>query len=106
MIQDAVITGADRSYLGAIVFLSANLNIDPIEVRQRLQGILTNMASQSTGSATRIQKIIIGDFQLSIDKGEITDKGSLNQRMILQHHQDVVLKLYSEISLPEVITID
>lgn len=106
LIQDAVITGADRPFLGAIVFLSADSDLDPGEVRQRLQGILTAMANQSTGSATRIRKIIIGNFQLSLDKGEITDKGSLNQKMVLQHHPDVVLKLYSETNLPELITID
>ena len=30
-----------------------------------------------------------------IDKGEITDKGSINQRMIIQQHPEVVEKIYS-----------
>lgn len=106
LIQDVIITGADRPYLGAIVFLSAATDIGSAGVRLRLQAILSAMADKSTGSSTLIRKIIIGNFQLSMDRGEITDKGSLNPRKILENHPEEVFKLYSETSLPELITID
>jgi len=60
---------------------------------------------QSTGSASLIRKMIVADFPLSLDLGEITDKGSINQSLILQNHPEALLKLYSELNLPEVITI-
>ena len=53
------------------------------------------MAIKNTGSATLIKKAVFADFNLNIDKGEITDKGSINQRMIIQNHPEVVEKLYA-----------
>ena len=37
---------------------------------------------------------MIADFSLSLDKGEITDKGTINQRMILDNHPEAVEKMY------------
>lgn len=116
LIQDAVITGHDRSYVGAIVFPEINYcrrlaNVDeksPLwedlralvntpSVLAALQDVLTALAKSSTGSSTLIKRAVFADFPLSIDKGEITDKGSINQRMILANHAEVVEKLYAEL---------
>ena len=113
LIQDAVITGHDRAYLGAIVFPELNYcrklaNIDeksPLwgdleglvstpSVLAALQGVLNTFALQSTGSSTLIKRALFADFTLSIDKGEITDKGSINQRMILANRAESVEMLY------------
>ena len=39
---------------------------------------------------------MIADFSLSLDKGEITDKGTINQRMILDNHPEAVEKMYMQ----------
>jgi hypothetical protein len=38
-----------------------------------------------------------------MDQGEVTDKGSVNQKVILRHHVDPVFELYSTDALEEVI---
>ncbi len=109
LIQDAVITGHDRSFLGAIIFPELNycrklakLNDDTDvktvvstpSVLAALQTILTDFSKQATGSSTLIKRAVFADFTLSIDAGEITDKGSINQRMILANRADWVEMIY------------
>jgi feruloyl-CoA synthase len=65
-------------------------------VRAALQTVLNQFASQNTGSSTLIKRAIFADFTLSIDKGEITDKGSINQRMILANRAAYVEQLYKK----------
>ena len=57
--------------------------------------VLDELAVKSTGSATLVKRAVFADFILNIDKGEITDKGSINQRMIIQNHSETVERLYS-----------
>ena len=62
---------------------------------------MNTFAGQSTGSSTLIKRAVFADFNLSIDKGEITDKGSINQRMILADRVEYVEMLYKNtVSLP------
>jgi feruloyl-CoA synthase len=53
------------------------------------------LATESTGSASLIKKALFAEFTLNIDKGEITDKGSVNSRMVIQNYPEVVAKLYA-----------
>lgn len=62
-----------------------------------LQAIEDKMAlinESATGSSTFIKKWTIAFEPPSIDIGEITDKGSLNQRMVLRHRANLVQKLF------------
>jgi feruloyl-CoA synthase len=66
-----------------------------------LQTVLNTFAKQNTGSSTLVKRAVFADFNLSIDKGEITDKGSINQRVILANHADYVEMIYrSSVDLP------
>lgn len=47
------------------------------------------------GSASQIKKAIFADYVPSMDRGEITDKGSLNQRFILANHSALVQQICS-----------
>ena len=68
-----------------------------------LQTVLNTFAGESTGSSTLIKRAVFADFTLSIDKGEITDKGSNNQRMILANRGEYVEMIYREpVGLPVV----
>lgn len=110
LIQDAVITGYNHDFVGAIVFPElryckklANLGDDADvktivnhpSVLAALQTVLNEFAQQSTGSSTLIKRAVFADFTLSIDKGEITDKGSINQRMILANRTAYVDMIYA-----------
>jgi feruloyl-CoA synthase len=107
LIRDAVITGHDRDYLGAIVFpdmdqcskLTGYVSLtDAVQsqvLEQALQDILDSLAQSGTGSSTLIKRAAWADFELSVDKGEITDKGSINQRNVLSHRNELVIRLHA-----------
>ena len=109
--RDAVITGLDRDFVAAIVVpdmaacrvLAAGTTEDtPAEqileddrVRADFGVRLAALARQSTGSSTLIRRIILFSGALSIDRGEVTDKGSLNQRAVIANHPDLVEEIYA-----------
>jgi feruloyl-CoA synthase len=64
-------------------------------VRERLGALLTTFAAGATGSATRLVRAIVLDEPPSLDAGEMTDKGSLNQRAILDRRRALVDDLYA-----------
>ncbi|POF30902.1 feruloyl-CoA synthase [Roseibium marinum] len=111
IVRDVAIAGADRPYLAALVFPN-------VEELHRLTGLdedaapaalfahpavvaifrdkLTSLASQATGSSTLIRKLVLMDPPPSPDAGEITDKGSVNQRKVLSLRAATVDALYEE----------
>ena len=101
LLQDAVITGHDRSEVGALVFLSpAAKALEPDEVRARLSGALRVLAREG-GSSTHPARLLVLSEPASIDASEITDKGYLNQRAVLERRAAQVEALYA--GGPEVI---
>lgn len=109
-IQDVVLTGLDRKEVGAIIFgtpacvalsgLGTDASLEQVmhsaPVQQHLQNVLNQLAQTATGSATRIARAVAAIKPPSLDLGEVTDKGSINQRAVLQHRADVVSGLYDE----------
>ena len=69
--------------------------------RERLIGFLAT----STGSSTRITRAVLIDTPLSIDRGEVTDKGSINQRAVLDHRSRLIDELYAPTPAAHVITL-
>ncbi len=92
IVQDAVITGHDRDEIGALVFLSpAAKNVD---VRARLSDALRKLAAEG-GTSTHPRRLLVMSEPPSIDANEITDKGYMNQRAVLERRAALVQKLYS-----------
>ena len=65
------------------------------EVRAALAEKLAAHQAQATGSATRVKKLMIIAEPLRFEKGEVTDKGSINQRAVIRNHNDLVRALYA-----------
>ena len=63
------------------------------------------MLASATGSSTRITRAVLLDTPLSIDRGEVTDKGSINQRAVLEHRSGLIDELYSPTPPAHVITL-
>jgi feruloyl-CoA synthase len=90
IIQDAVITGHDRDEVGALVFLSPAAK-DPVEkIRAALQKL-----RQEGGTSTYPTRVLIMTEPPSIDANEITDKGYMNQRAVLERRASQVEQLYA-----------
>src|SRR5688572_7792555 len=96
LIQDAVITGHDRDQVGALVFLNPmTKDMSYPAVRSRLESVLSRLA-QSAGSSTYPARVLVMTEPPSIDANEITDKGYINQRAVLERRAALVEKLYSD----------
>jgi feruloyl-CoA synthase len=98
VIQDAVITGHDRDEVGALVFLNpaATRELSPDAVRQTLRRALARLAAEPGGSSTHPGRLLVATEPPSIDANEITDKGYLNQRAVLDRRAALVERLYSD----------
>ena len=93
LIQDAVITGHDRSEIGALVFLSPAAK-DRGDVRERLIDCLNKLATEG-GSSMCPRRLLVMAEPPSIDANEITDKGYMNQRAVLERRSAQVAQLYA-----------
>ena len=118
-LRDLVMTGADRDELGALFFadgaacraLCPDLASGAPEsavlrhgaVRARFAELLTELAREATGSANRVTRGMILEEPPSIDRNEVTDKGSLNARVMLDARKDLVGELYADRPSPRVI---
>ena len=105
LVQDVVITGHDRGRLGALVFPNAVVcrDLAAAELRARLQPVFERLARASTGSSTQVARAMIMHEAPSIDAGEVTDKGSINQRAVLRNRAALVEKLYADPPDPAII---
>ncbi len=99
-VQDAVITGLNMKEVGAMIFpLPAARALDKAVLSAHFQNMMNELAKTSTGSASRVARLIVLEELPSIDKGEITDKGSINQRAVLSHRADLVDALHTDTAL-------
>ena len=95
IVQDAVITGHDRAEVGALVFLSAAANaLKADEVRAKLSQALASTKAEGGSSMHPVRLLILAEPP-SIDANEITDKGYLNQRAVLERRAALVERLYA-----------
>jgi len=86
MVRDVVIAGENRSELGALVFPAEAF--DGKEFAARLKTL------PSSGSSNRIARAVVLDEPPSLDAGEMTDKGTINQKAVLKRRRALVEKLY------------
>lgn len=109
--RDVVIAGINRDEIAALVILDLDgcrminpaLDADDLAaaasdavIRQAFADRLNSFLGGSTGSSTRITRAVLLDTPLSIDRGEVTDKGSVNQRAVLEHRAELIEAIYSQ----------
>ena len=110
-VQDVVITGLNRHEVGALIFprLDACRALAGFEGDATARDVLAHpqvvafhqaladrLAAAATGSATRITRWMLLEHAPQIDRGEVTDKGSINQRAVLAHRAELVEALYAD----------
>lgn len=116
--KDVVITGHDRDDAGAMIFPDieacrllaegASTTVEILAhptVRQAFADRLKVFAKAATGSSNRIFRALLLEDLPSIDKGEITDKGSINQRAVIRHRAGEVEALYQEPASARIISL-
>jgi feruloyl-CoA synthase len=104
VLSDAVIAGHDAEYVAALAWVNqAEAQSDATALRERLSQALTQL-NQDSGSALRVERLLLLKTPPSLDAGEITDKGYLNQRRCLECRARDIARLYADPPGPEVIT--
>jgi len=121
LVRDVVIAGINRDELSALVVLDLDgcrlinptLPSDDLAaiagdalIRAAFRERFTKFLAVSTGSSTRITRAVLLDTPMSIDRGEVTDKGSINQRAVLEHRSRLIDELYSPAPAVDVITLN
>ncbi len=117
LIRDVVLTGLDRNFIGAMIFPDLEactrlaglpLGTDPATaiahpaVRGRFAESLAALAQRATGSSNHVARALLMAVPPDIDKGEVTDKGSINQRAVRTCRPELVEALYAEPPGPDI----
>src|SRR4029077_15260900 len=99
-VRDVVFAAPDKDDVAALIFpeieacrklaglpadASPGAIIDATPVRNKFADLLTKLAAASPGSSRRVERAILMAEPPSMDKGEMTDKGSINQRAVLKN---------------------
>jgi feruloyl-CoA synthase len=122
LVRDVVLAGADRDDITALVFpdadacrklapdLAADAAVAALLADERVRGqfarLLGTLLQASSGTSSRICRAILLAELPSLDIGEMTDKGSINQRAVLANRAALVEDLYADPPPPHVITAD
>lgn len=118
VLQDALVAGLDRSYVGLLGFPNMqacrliagdeSLTDDDLvrhpAVLERLAEGLRLYNKTNPGSSTRIERALLMVEPPSVDAGELTDKGYINQAVALGRRAVLVEKLYADPSGNDIVT--
>lgn len=112
-VQDAVVIGHDRDDIGLLILpnyeecrqlatnLSSNATSSEIanapQVRSWFQQLVNRLWAEGTGSSSRVARAHLLPHAPSFERGEITEKGSLNQRAMLRSYDFLVEEMYCEV---------
>ncbi|HEY8608358.1 MAG TPA: feruloyl-CoA synthase [Noviherbaspirillum sp.] len=106
---DAVVTGIDRDAIGLMVFPRMENchelsglppTATPFEilssdrVRHFFRKLLDDLNAAGGGSSNRVAMLLLQEEPPSIDHGELTDKGSINQAAVLRRRASQVDAMY------------
>jgi feruloyl-CoA synthase len=111
LVRDVVLAGPDRDEVAALIIpdLDACRKLAPdlapdtpaavlladARVRRAFTGLLDALSEPGRGTSARIRRAILLAEPPSLDVGEVTDKGSINQRAVLAHRAALVEELYA-----------
>ncbi|TWD90496.1 feruloyl-CoA synthase [Variovorax beijingensis] len=95
-VQDVVLTGHDRDEIGMLVFASPQAaSLAPQALAGRIAEVLRRLRSEGAGSSQCPACALVLSEPPSLDAGEITDKGYINQRAVLVRRAAEVARLHA-----------
>jgi feruloyl-CoA synthase len=118
LLREAVIVGEGRADVTALAWpdvaacrkvASLETSVDEAtvlahpSVRARLAEMLATANALTAGSSRRVERLLLQTEPPSLDAYELTDKGSINQRAVIQRRASDVEALYAEPLPPSVL---
>ena len=106
LVDDVVVAGENHDEIGLLFFVSGTMqsaSADQCALRIALADVLDAYNTSAGGSSFRIGRAIVVFAPLSAADGEITDKGSVNQRRVLQRRTGIVAQLFADDPAADVI---
>jgi feruloyl-CoA synthase len=106
-LRDVVFAGHDGPYVAALIFPNVEACralvvggtdaevVRSERVQAKFQKLLDELTASGTGSSNRVVRAMLMEEPPSIDKHEVTDKGSFNQRAVLTNRAALVEELYA-----------
>ena len=95
LVRDVVIAGEGRNELAALIFPNVEALQRQQKPRDRFRQLLASFEQEAAGSSTRIVRAAVLEEPPSLDAGEITDKGTVNQKAVLARRRKLLDELYS-----------
>src|SRR5258706_3314543 len=105
-VRDVVIAGENRDYIAVLGIPSSAEIAHDNTVQAHMRAKLMALEAEASGSAQRVLRFAFLAAKLSIDTGELTDKGAVIQRNILRRHAALIEKLYADRPEDHVICLD
>ena len=112
LVRDVVLAGPDRDDVAALIIpdidacrklapdlaadAPATVVLEDSRVKNAFAHFLEALADPDRGTSARINRAILLAEPPSLDVGEVTDKGSINQRAMLAHRAALVEDLYAD----------
>src|SRR5699024_9320336 len=118
LVQDIVVTGHDRDTVGFMISLNSkaccelrgmapDTSISKLAqkptIKSNIESGLRQLEQNNPGSSTYADRAFLLDSTPSVDAGEITDKGYINQAAVLKRRADLLDLLYSDAAHPAII---
>jgi feruloyl-CoA synthase len=95
-VKDVVIAGMNRDYVAVLAIPQNAAAAGDPAVRAAVTDRLNALAQQASGSSNRVMRLAWLTASLSIDAGEVTDKGSINQQAVLSRYGELVDQMYAK----------
>ena len=98
-VADVVITGHDRAELGLLIFPTPQARqLPPAQLDAHIRQGLQQLQYQGGGSSQTPARALVLNEPPSVEAGEITDKGYINQRTVVTRRAEAVERLYAAAS--------
>jgi feruloyl-CoA synthase len=99
LVDDVVVAGENRDEVGLLLFVGPRARAqfaDESDLRHAVGELLDAYNASVAGSSQYVARALLASEPLSPADGEITDKGSVNQRKVLDRRADAVLRIFAE----------
>jgi feruloyl-CoA synthase len=97
-LSDLVVAGHDRDTLGILAWPSTAgcAQLGTARLHEHLREALSRWNVAHPESSMRVARVLLLAEPPSIDRGEVTDKGYINQRATLERRAELVERLFAE----------